>query len=217
MKFKDVVDSLSDVSLSDLSFSRICMSLFIAMVISLWIFFTYRERAKNEFYSKNFNISLALMPVITTGIISAMQSNLVISLGMVGALSIVRYRTAIKNSLDLFFMFWAISVGIICGAEQYVLAIIMSLLVSFLLFLLSKLDFSRKLNVGIVRCEKIADLDAAEKDFRSISSFFKIKSKQINSELIEIIFEYKLRKNIDLTTFLLDKKYIKDFQMISND
>ena len=218
MKFRDIIDSLiSNVYLSDLSYGKICLSLVVTLLISFWIFFTYKERAQSEFYSKNFNISLALMPIITTSIILAMQSNLIISLGMVGALSIVRYRTAIKNSLDLFFMFWSISVGIICGAGQYILAIAMSLLVSFLLAILSKFDFSNKLHVGIVRCCKPSDLDLAEKDFRNVCSFFKIKSRQMNPELTEMIFEYKLQEKVDLTSFLSDKKYIKDFQMLSNN
>ena len=218
MKFKDIADTLiSNGFLSDLSMSKICVSLIVTSVLSFWIFCTYKARAHDEFYSKNFNISLALMPIVTTSIILAMQSNLVISLGMVGALSIVRYRTAIKNSLDLFFMFWAISVGIICGARQYVLAILMSILVSLLLLALSKLDFSKKLHIGIVRCHQPSDLDEAEQDFKKICSSFKIKSKQINPELIEMIFEYKLRKDVTLTTFLSDKKYIKDFQMLSNN
>ena len=218
MKFKDITDLLiSNGFLSDLSFTKICMSLIVTCVISFWIFFTYKKHAHNEFYSQNFNISLALMPIITTSIILAMQSNLVISLGMVGALSIVRYRTAIKSSLDLFFMFWSISVGIICGSGQYLLAIIMSLLVYLLLLMLSKFNFSQNLNVCIIRCHKPSDLDLAEKDFKEMGSFFRVKSKQINSESIEMIFEYKPRKGINLTTLLPNKKYIKDFQILSNN
>ena len=146
MTFKDIIGSLvSNNFVSDISLSKITLSLVITLLISLWIFISYKKISQDEFYSKNFNISLALMPTITTSIILAMQSNLVISLGMVGALSIVRYRTAIKSSLDLFFMFWAISVGIVCGSSQYLLAVVMSLIVSFLLIVLSKFDFTKTL------------------------------------------------------------------------
>lgn len=114
MTFKDIANLLvAENFTSDLSLSKICVSLLITLLIALWIFFIYKKYAQREFYSKDFNIALALMSLITTGIILAMQSNLIISLGMVGALSIVRYRTAIKSSLDLFFMFWAISCGIV--------------------------------------------------------------------------------------------------------
>ena len=218
MTFKDVVNSFfSSELLSDLSAEKVFLSLIVTLFLSLWIFIIYRKYVQNEFYSKNFNISLALIPTITTSIILAMQSNLVISLGMVGALSIVRYRTALKNPLDLFFMFWAISVGIVCGAGQYVLATLMSLLVTILFFILFQFDFLNTLHIGIIRCAHPQDLDMAEKDFKKICSFFKVKSKQMNSEFGEMIFEYKLRKKVDLTAFLKEKEYIKDFQMLSNN
>ena len=216
MTFKDVANEMiSKGFVFDLSFDRIFLSLIVTFLLSLWIFFVYKKNTQNEFYSKNFNISLALVPVITSSIILAMQSNLVISLGMVGALSIIRYRTAIKNSLDLFFMFWAISVGIICGAGQYILACIMSLFVTFLLTALSKMDFSKKTNLLIVRCNKASDLASVETDVKKVSSFYKIKSKTINATIAEIIFEYKASNDISNT--LSNKKYIKDFQIISNN
>ena len=93
----------------------------------------------------------------------------------------------------------------------------MSLLVYLLLLMLSKFNFSQNLNVCIIRCRKPSDLDLAENDFKKITSFFRVKSKQINSELVEMIFEYKLHKGINLTDLLPDKKYIKDFQILSNN
>lgn len=216
LNFKNVANQLiSNGFVFDLSFERIALSLIVTFLLSLWIFFVYKKNTQNEFYSKSFNISLALVPIITCCIIMAMQSNLVISLGMVGALSIIRYRTAIKNSLDLFFMFWAISVGIICGAGQYVLAVIMSLFVTILLISLSKMDFSKKTNLLIVRCNKASDLNQAEADVKKASAFCKVKSKTINSNVAEVIFEYRAGK--DISDVLSDKKYIKDFQIVSND
>lgn len=216
MTFKDVANQLiSNGFVFDLSFDKIACSLLVTLLLSFWIFFVYKKHTQNEFYSKSFNISLALVPIITSSIIMAMQSNLVISLGMVGALSIIRYRTAIKNSLDLFFMFWAISVGIICGAGQYILAAVMSLFVTILLIVLSKMDFSKKTNLLIVRCNKSSELKQAEEDVEKASSFYRVKSKTINQTTAEIIFEYKSKK--DLSDVLLGKKYIKDFQIISND
>ena len=99
---------------SDITVSRIAVVLALSLMLGLYVFIVYRMAVNNEFYSKDFNRTLVLMAVVTAAIVLAVQSNLVISLGMVGALSIVRYRTAIKSSLDLFFLFWAISIGIIC-------------------------------------------------------------------------------------------------------
>ena len=104
---------------ADISLSKILVTLGITVVLALYIFAIYRLATKSVFYSKGFAISMAAISVITAAILIAMQSNLVISLGMVGALSIVRFRTAIKDPMDLLFLFWSIGVGIICGAGLY--------------------------------------------------------------------------------------------------
>ena len=218
MTFKDMMDTLMMQSYSsDLTISKICMTLAVSLIISLYIFWAYQKQTQNEFYSKNFNISLPLMSVVTTGIILAMQSNLVISLGMVGALSIVRYRTAIKSPLDLFFLFWAISVGIVCGAGQYVLALIMSVVVDFLLTILSNLDVMFVKILLIVKCDKTTDTESLEKDIRQEVKLLKTKSKQVTKDGAEMIFEFVPKKGTDVSKMLQNKKEIKEFHIISNN
>ena len=121
---------------ADISLSKILVTLGITVVLALYIFAIYRLATKSVFYSKGFAISMAAISVITAAILIAMQSNLVISLGMVGALSIVRFRTAIKDPMDLLFLFWSIGVGIICGAGLYSVAIVGSLVVTVVLLVL---------------------------------------------------------------------------------
>lgn len=125
---KSILESFN----SDITNTTIIISMVITILIALYIYAIYRLCSNKNFYSKDFNKTLAIMSVITAAIVLAMQSNLVISLGMVGALSIVRFRNAVKNPLDLLFLFWSISVGIICGASLYQVAIIMSLAVTIL-------------------------------------------------------------------------------------
>ena len=106
MSFKDMIkNSVLESFSSDITPQRIIIVLLAALVLGLYVFVIYRMAVNNEFYSKDFNRTLVLMAVVTAGIVLAIQSNLVISLGMVGALSIVRFRTAIKSSIDLFFLF----------------------------------------------------------------------------------------------------------------
>ena len=95
--------------------------------MAVYIYFVYRFISRTTFYDKSFSVSMAMVSVVVTGIILAMQANLIISLGMVGALSIVRFRTAIKEPMDLLFLFWSISTGIICGAGLYELAALLAL------------------------------------------------------------------------------------------
>lgn len=119
-----------------MSYKRMLFALLFSTGVSIFIFVVYRLITKKSFYSKSFNITLPIVTVMTTAIVVAMQANLVVSLGMVGALSIVRFRTALKDALDLGFVFWAISAGIISGTELYLLVILMSLIVTLALFLL---------------------------------------------------------------------------------
>lgn len=113
----------------------VCVCQAVTLMISVYIYYIYKRVTKNSFYNKDFNLSVILIALITAGIILTIQSNIVVSLGMVGALSIVRFRTAIKNPLDLAFLYWAISVGIISGAGFAVIAIIVSLVVTIIIVL----------------------------------------------------------------------------------
>ena len=118
MGFNDVLKKsfLEGVSVADLSITSVLLNLAVTAALGIYIYFVYRLVSKKEFYSKSFNISQVALAMITAAIILSIQSSVVISLGMVGALSIVRFRTAIKDPMDLIFFFWSISAGIICGA-----------------------------------------------------------------------------------------------------
>lgn len=119
MSFKDIFKKsfLEGFASTEITTVTIVAALAVASALAFYIFLVYRVLTRKTFYSKNFNISLAGITVITAALILTMQSSVVLSLGMVGALSIVRFRTAIKDPMDLMFLFWSISVGIICGAE----------------------------------------------------------------------------------------------------
>ena len=126
--FKDIFKKsfLQGFASTEITTFTVVTALMIACALALYIFFVYRIVTRKTFYSKTFNISLAGITVITAALILTMQSSVVLSLGMVGALSIVRFRTAVKDPMDLMFMFWSISVGIICGAGMAQIAVILS-------------------------------------------------------------------------------------------
>ena len=129
-------DSFLDNFNMDMPLSEVVLALSIAVVLGLFIYLIYRIKIKNTFYNKDFNLVLAALPLITCAIVLSMQANIVISLGMVGALSIVRFRNAVKNSIDLLYLFWSISVGLICGAQLYLIAIVLCLVVTILILVL---------------------------------------------------------------------------------
>ena len=141
MGFQDVFKNsfLEGFRGMDITTGKIAATLFVTALLALYVFMIYRL----VFYSKSFNISLAALSLITAAIILSMQSNLVISLGMVGALSIIRFRTAIKDPMDLVFLFWSISIGIICGAGLYEVALVTSVAVTVCILVLDLLPVAK--------------------------------------------------------------------------
>lgn len=119
--FSDVFKkSFLSGNLADLSVTTITLALVAAFLCGMLIYFVYKKFYKGVIYNNNFNILLVMVSVVTSFIVLTISSNVVLSLGMVGALSIVRFRTAVKDPLDVGFLFWSIAVGITCGAGLYI-------------------------------------------------------------------------------------------------
>ena len=177
----------------------------------------YRMAVNNEFYSKDFNRTLVLMAVVTAGIVLAIQSNLVISLGMVGALSIVRFRTAIKSSIDLFFLFWAISIGIICGAGLYLLALMLSIIVTVGLFVTNLMARPIGLGLLVISCATLEDADEAVEAIRTSVKFLRLKNKTMSAENVEVVLEYKASDDAGLEKALASNERVKRFSIMNYD
>lgn len=192
MSFKDMIkSSVLNNFTSDITAGRIAIVLAVSLLLGLYVFIVYRMAVNNEFYSRDFNRTLVLMAVVTAAIVLAVQSNLVISLGMVGALSIVRYRTAIKSSLDLFFLFWAISIGIICGAGLYILALALCLIVTIGLFITGKMASPVALGLLIVSCDSPDAADRVTETIKPLTRFLRMKNRTVSKDNVELILEYK--------------------------
>jgi len=164
-----------------------------ACVLGLFIYFIYKKTFTGVMYSQPFNTSLVLLTLLTTLVILAVTSNVVLSLGMVGALSIVRFRTAIKDPLDLVFLFWSLSVGIILGAGMFALAFVGSLLIGAVLLL-----FGLK-NPGAVPYLLMLNVDGEAAEAMAYTILKKqfgkprLKSKTISHAQTELLYEMKLK------------------------
>lgn len=220
MSFSDIIKSSVLASFSgDLSLRRICLVMLVSFVFGIYIFLAYRVAVNNEFYSKDFNRTLILMSVTTAAIVLAIQSNIVISLGMVGALSIVRFRTAIKSSLDLFFLFWSISIGIICGARLYVLAGVLCIVLTLGLFVSEKLESPVKLNMLVVRLsgtEGVQKLDSSLSN-KEVTSFIRLKNKTVSAGSVELIYEYKTKDENKLEKLLSENEDVVTYSFMNYD
>ena len=208
---------LDGFSGSDITTARILVTLLVTCAIALYIFIVYYVAAKKNYYSKTFNISLALIAVITASIILAMQSNLVISLGMVGALSIVRFRTAIKDPMDLIFLFWSISTGIICGAEMYKIAIITSLVITLGLFVLELTPAGKASVLLIVNAKSIEQEAGIREVVEKYAKHAKVKSRNVSSESLDMIFDIKTVKEAELLKELMETEGVFGASVMAHD
>ena len=178
MSFKDIFKKsfLEGFAGSEITLTSIIAALAIASALAFYIFLVYRVLTRKTFYSKTFNISLAGITVITAALILTMQSSVVLSLGMVGALSIVRFRTAIKDPLDLMFLFWSISVGIICGAGLAQVAVILSIVLTLGVMILDYLPVAKAPMILVINANK-ADIEPAIKEIvAAYDKHYSIKS-----------------------------------------
>lgn len=219
MNFSDVIKKsvLEGFSYADLSTAKIITTLVITFLIAMYIFQVYRLVSKSAFYFKSFNVSMAIISVVTAGIILAMQSSIVISLGMVGALSIVRFRTAIKDPMDLLFLFWSIGTGIICGAGLYKIAIILAVLVTVGILILDMFPVRVNTCLLIINAEGRENEDAIEAVVKEISGAYRLKSKNITADGMDLILEVREKKEKELTDRLSSVEGIRAVSVLVHD
>ena len=192
MSFKDIFKNSFLENTVSFSVVDTLISLVLAFGIGMFIYFIYKKTYQGVIFSRSFGVSLVALTMISTFIILAVTSNVVLSLGMVGALSIVRFRTAIKDPLDIVYLFWSVGVGIVLGACMYPLAIIGSLIVGVILLVFVKAKTPDCDYIVVVECRN----DEAEKKAQSIIAEnvkkSNIKSKTVSAGYIEVTYEVKL-------------------------
>ena len=219
MGFQDVFKNsfIARFTSEDITVVQIFGVLCLVALISVYIFGVYRLVTRKTFYSKNFNISIAALAMITAAIILAVQSNIVISLGMVGALSIVRFRTAVKDPMDLCFLFWAIAVGICCGAHMAEIAIILSVFMTVLVFALDKLPMRRAPMILVVNMEEVETELALVEKVKEYCKFFKIKSRNIRENNCNLVIEVRVSDEYQLVRGVKTVAGVKNVSLVSHD
>ncbi|MBQ6968109.1 MAG: DUF4956 domain-containing protein [Lachnospiraceae bacterium] len=202
----------------DIGTKEIMISLVITAVLSVYIFFIYRVITRKHFYSKNFNISLSVVSLITCGIILTIQSSLVVSLGMVGALSIVRFRTAVKEPIDLGFMFWSISIGIMCGAGMTEIAILTSLFVTIMIVALEFIPAGKSPVLLLVNYYDFPETEEKlEKAVEENTAFHKVRSRNVTNGIVDIVYEIRLKDEKALSKAVADIKGVNSSTVMSHD
>ncbi len=196
---KGILESFEEMA--DLSILNVFLGLTITLLVALFIFKIYKHTFQGVVYSHSFNTSLVMLSMVTSLVIMTISSNIILSLGMVGALSIVRFRAAIKDPRDIVFMFWAVSAGIASGAGIYSIAICGTLFIGLVVYIMSKKKTSETSYLLIIKYQNSA--------IRSILPIFKkidhtIKSKVVSNGVTELTLELNKVINTNYVEILSD-------------
>ena len=219
MSFSDIFKKtfLDGFSSADISIYTASAAMLVACCMGLYIFVVYRVLTRKTFYSKTFNISLAAITVITAAVIVTIQSSIVVSLGMVGALSIVRFRTAVKDPMDLVFLFWAIVAGIICGVGLAEIAVLLSLILTIGIVVLDKLPVAKAPMMLVVNA---SDVDAEKRIMEAVAKYAKnstVKSRNMTGNTLDLIVELRTAAGSELLKDVLQEEGILSASLLSHD
>ena len=171
---------------------KIIFNIMIATLLGLFIYFVYKKTFTGVMYSQNFNVTILLICIITSIIMMLIGNNLALSLGLVGSLSIIRFRTAIKEPRDIAFIFWAISVGLAAGTSEFIIAIIGSIVIAFLLFIFNRVIYKDYCYLLILKGDDIQSKVIAD-IFGEYEIPYKLRMKNTNSIYTEITYELTLK------------------------
>ncbi len=200
MNFNDIFKNSFLENTTQFSIVDTLISLVLAYAIGMFIYLVYKKTYQGVVFSRSFGVSLVALTMISTLIILAVTSNVVLSLGMVGALSIVRFRTAIKDPLDIVFLFWSVGVGIVLGACMYPLAVAGSLIVGIILLVFIRAKSPVCDFILVVECSEDAAEAAASDLIKKEVKRYTVKSKTVRKGFVEITYEIRL--NASETAFV---------------
>ncbi len=174
---------------------NILINVSMSFVVGMFIYYMYKKSFQGVLYQRSFNISLVLASAVTSIVIMTISGNLILSLGMVGALSIVRFRTPVKDSMDLIFLFWAISAGIANGVGYFNISIIGSILIALiLLFLTRKREETDGAFIGVFQMPEDGEVDKVISFIQNNTEFYSIKSKVISDHGVELTIEMRANR-----------------------
>ena len=204
----------SSQTITPASWLTIVVSLVLAFAVGLFIAWIYRRNFRGVMYSNNFALTLVLMTLITCPVVMCIKESIQLSMGMVGALSIVRFRTAVKDPLDTAYMFWSLTMGILLGAELYTIALVVVAGISIAMLAMAFFRL-RSPNTFLL----VAHYDAeAEEDVMSFIRRIKVqrlRSKTVTPGGVELTVEVQLRERFDIVNKLLDTQGVHNATLIA--
>ena len=195
MTFSDIFKSSFLESVTEFSPLDVLLGMVVALIVGLFIFVIYKKTFTGVMYSSGFALTLVGLALVTTLVIMAVTSNVVLSLGMVGALSIVRFRAAIKEPMEIVFLFWSIAVGIVIGAGMIPLAVIGSAIIGVVLLLFANRKSRENPYILVLNCDDETAEQAALGLVKDAVSRYGVKTKTVSTDGIELTAELRTKNN----------------------
>jgi len=201
-------------TVSATSWINVLFMIALAFVVGLFVYWVYKNNYRGVMFSSNFGLTLVLMTTVTAPVVMCIKDSLQLSMGMVGALSIVRFRTAVKDPLDTAYMFWALTMGILIGAGQYILAAITVAAIGALIFLLRRITSKGADSYLLVmRLSQSAESSASQL-MRQLK-FMKLKSKTITGNGVEVTYEVRVEKTEAFLNKLLSINGVHEASLVA--
>ncbi len=201
----------------EITTSMLLSVLTIAGVLALYEFFVYQVVLHRSLYNKAFNISIAVLPFFISTIILCLQSNLVITLGTIGALAIIRFRTAVKDPVDLIFILWSIHIGITCGCRLYEMGILTSLIVTVVLFALNRINIRMRSHILVVHCNSTEKEGAIVDLLEKYTKKYRVKSRNHTEKGMDFVFEIITKEAAMLAGELEKEPDVERFSLMEYD
>ena len=194
---------------------KMVIALLMGFVVGVIIAFVYKKCYRGVLYSPSFAMTLVMLTLITTPVVMCIKSDIALSMGMVGALSIVRFRTAVKDPMDTAYMFWALTMGILLGAELYVIALVVVLGISVVLFLMTFVKFTNpNAYLLVLHYDEEAEYDINQQLRRTVKQR-RLRSKTVTRAGAEMTYEVRLDNKQDLVASMLNIEGVHDATLVA--
>ncbi len=214
---KKILEALSEMQ-AKMPIETVFLILVIAFIVAMIIYLTYKNTYTGVMYNPRFNVSLVMITMITTIVMVVIGSNISVSLGMVGALSIIRFRTAIKDPRDTAFIFWCVVSGLACGTQNYTIVLAGSIVICLVLFLFKRVIGGNDKYLLIIKGQEF-DIKEVEKVIDKNVKYSSCKGKYIKNSNIELIYDIRLKDKTDekLINALKENLNVDTVNLVSNN
>ena len=211
--FENIFNMYSNESITTVTIISV---LLMVLFLAVYEFLVYRFVSHRSFYNKSFNITIAILPFFISTIILCLQSNIIITLGTIGALAIIRFRTAVKDPVDMLYLLWSVYVGIICGCQLFEVGVLTSILVTIVLVVLDHVNFGRKPFVLILHSEEDIESEL-ETSFKEKKISNKFKSRNYTNKGYDYAIEFTTKDIEGLKKELSNNKKVSKYSIIEYD